>query len=218
LNCPEIWIFGCSFAWGEGVDDDETFPWLIAEQLPAFSVVNFAGPGYGTTHALIRLREALEEENRAVIAVLAHGSFHGERNVLSPQWRWIMNLSLSAEGVWGPPIAYPAARLSTDGKLVLEEQFLGGIWSGLVGKSAFLNTIRLWLVLKSPAMARSRSEAPIVSRALLKEFAEQCSRHGVTCLIAGLIQDEVTREDLAFCERIGVPALDISVTLRARLC
>jgi len=45
-------IFGCSYAFGEGVEDSETFAWKLGEKLPRHQVYNLAFPGYGP-HDLI---------------------------------------------------------------------------------------------------------------------------------------------------------------------
>lgn len=46
-------VFGCSFAWGEGLEDNETFPWLLGERLgPDYQVFNFGIQGYGSHHML----------------------------------------------------------------------------------------------------------------------------------------------------------------------
>jgi hypothetical protein len=83
----EIWILGCSFTYGWGVNDDETFAWLLQEKLPNYEVVNFGVCGYGTMHSLIQFREALKEREKPVTAVIVYASFHDERNTMLRSWR-----------------------------------------------------------------------------------------------------------------------------------
>lgn len=44
-------LFGCSFTWGDGLEDRETFAWKLGELLgPGYQVYNFAFSGYGSQH------------------------------------------------------------------------------------------------------------------------------------------------------------------------
>ncbi len=64
-------FFGCSFTFGTGVEDDETLPAYMAQDLPRFHVYNYAFQGYGPQHMLAKLEEdtlADElDENRAFL-------------------------------------------------------------------------------------------------------------------------------------------------------
>lgn len=53
-----IAVFGCSFTFGEGVEDAEAFPYVLAELLPDRRVINCGFPGHGPGHML----EQLENE------------------------------------------------------------------------------------------------------------------------------------------------------------
>jgi len=83
----EIWIFGCSFTFGWSVSDDESFPWLLQNDLPTYEVINFGTPGYGTLQGLIQLKEALEKGRTPELVVLFYARFHNERNTLAPLYR-----------------------------------------------------------------------------------------------------------------------------------
>ncbi len=81
---PEIWIFGCSYTWGWPLDNEDTYPFLVQEQLPDYKIRNYAGNGYGTVHALLQMRRFLSEGNCPVICIIAYNHFHIERNVAAP--------------------------------------------------------------------------------------------------------------------------------------
>ena len=54
---PAVVLFGCSITFGEGVEDDEAFPYILAEKFKTEKrVLNFAFSGYGTNHMLTWLR------------------------------------------------------------------------------------------------------------------------------------------------------------------
>ena len=48
-------FYGCSIAFGFGLDDDETFPYYFQQNSP-YNSYNFAYDGYGTNHMLARLQ------------------------------------------------------------------------------------------------------------------------------------------------------------------
>lgn len=57
---PAVVFFGCSFAFGAGVEDDETLPWQFALDVGGqFDVVNAALSGYGAHHMLRMLEIGL---------------------------------------------------------------------------------------------------------------------------------------------------------------
>jgi hypothetical protein len=50
-------VFGCSFAFGDGVQDEETFPSRLALEAPEYRVYNYGIAGNGPFHALRDLQE-----------------------------------------------------------------------------------------------------------------------------------------------------------------
>lgn len=60
-NNPEKWearinLFGGSFTFGEGLNDDETLSYYLAEELPGIYVKNYGFHGYGPHHAIAILQ------------------------------------------------------------------------------------------------------------------------------------------------------------------
>ena len=94
---PQIWISGCSFTWGLGVNDDETYPWLVQAALPGFRVRNLGGNGFGNIQALLQLQAAIaNEEELPRAAVVVYNDFDLPRNVAAPSYIAMMNDSGSA--------------------------------------------------------------------------------------------------------------------------
>jgi lysophospholipase L1-like esterase len=79
----KIYIFGCSFAYGVGVNDQDTFPFLFQNKEKNYEVENYSVPGSGTIHAYLRLKKILENGGRPKIVVISYGTFHEERNWLT---------------------------------------------------------------------------------------------------------------------------------------
>ena len=80
-SLPEIWILGCSFTHGYGVNDMETYPAQLQELMPGYRVRNFGMDGYGTFQNWMTLRHELAKGQKPALVVLAYGAFHDQRNV-----------------------------------------------------------------------------------------------------------------------------------------
>lgn len=52
-----IIFFGCSFTFGEGLEDNQTLPFFTGELLPCYEPYNYGYSGYGPQNMLVRLRE-----------------------------------------------------------------------------------------------------------------------------------------------------------------
>ena len=203
----EIWIFGCSFTDGWSLNDEETYAWVLQEKLPAYEVRNFGVDGYGNLQALLQLREALASKRKPPrVAVLTYASFHDQRNTFLRSWR---KISVPYNKLVSP--FQPYARLGPDNQL---QFFTGPVEYAefpLMRRSAFAHFIETRYNLWEDSFYRSN----LVSRAVLREFAEICRRNHITLVVAGIYKDETTLEVLRDGEKEGWLVTDISVDLRA---
>ncbi len=79
-------FLGCSYTYGYGVNDDESFPAIAQNQHPDWNVENTAVVGYGTAQHLLQLRERLKQESPECV-ILCLSSVHFIRTVLSQHYR-----------------------------------------------------------------------------------------------------------------------------------
>lgn len=79
-------FLGCSYTYGYGVNDDESYPAITQAQHPEWNVENTAVVGYGTAQHLLQLRNRLEEESPSCV-ILGLSSVHFIRTVLSEKYR-----------------------------------------------------------------------------------------------------------------------------------
>ena len=78
---PLLIAAGCSFTFGQGLNDEDTWPWLVQERLPQYQVLNTGVGGYGTDQALMAAERALlHAGGTARLVVLGFGDFQIERN------------------------------------------------------------------------------------------------------------------------------------------
>lgn len=167
---PQIWIFGGSYTHGWGVDDDETYPWLVQEHFPHAQVINFGVGGYGTIHFLIQLREALASRPAPRMVVVTYSGFHAARNVFSMQ----RNKTLARWDFLGLS-AVPFARLDEAGNLGLFMAEVDYRQPPLIEFSALVHEFERALI-----EARDREHRPLeVTRALFQQISREVRAHGV---------------------------------------
>lgn len=115
---PRVLVFGDSYTWGWGVDDESSFPWIVQSALPASRVVNLAQNGYGHLHVLQQMEDRREAVAAAAHVVVAHGDFLEPRNMPAPsRLREFRILRDSAGRLVLPHAFHPSAELRADGTL-----------------------------------------------------------------------------------------------------
>ena len=198
---PAIWIFGCSFAQGWGLDDEGTLPWKLQERFPRHTVVNFAVGGYSTLQSLLQYRRALREKAKPEIVVLAYADFHDERNVRTDGWR-DANFSYDRFGT----TAQPYARLDSSGRLRYD-------WGD--GHVPLMALRVRSVVFDRAAVGYGRMRerflnAHRVSELLIEQFMDESRSQGVRFVLAGIWRSDVTRDTLRHFAARGIETVDIS--------
>lgn len=204
-SADSIWIFGCSFTYGMGLNDEDTFPWVLQERFPDYRVVNFGQCGYGTLQPLLQLRQALETESPPRVAVLTYGEFHDERNTLRGRWR----KGFFYYNTLGP-LQQPYARLDRNGQITVGMS--SAEYKGLpfMKQSALIHTLEeKHDILSDQYIIRSHE----VSKGLIAEFARECEAHGIALIVAGIYIHNGTSDVLAFCREKGLSTVDIGVDI-----
>lgn len=102
---PKICVYGCSFTYGTGLADVETYATLLQQNLPQAQIMNRGIGGHGTVQNLLQLRRdiAAGAVDAAVFSVI---SDHRFRNIPHPQrMRQYLNRDWSELGVEHVPMA-----------------------------------------------------------------------------------------------------------------
>ncbi|MBI1852917.1 MAG: SGNH/GDSL hydrolase family protein [Planctomycetes bacterium] len=206
-NSGDVWIFGCSFVHGWGVNDEETFPWLVREQLRTHDVVNFGVSGYGTIHSLIQLREALASRRAPGVVVLGYAPFHDGRNVLSR--------SREKDVVMGNtlgPLLQPFARFGPDGTLAERSEIVAFRECPLMRVSALSTAIEEWYDARIDEPSYRSHE---VTEKLVGEMADLCRARGIAFVVAGMISSPISTDLLTWCRSHEIRTVDVGVDVAA---
>ncbi|NUB45590.1 hypothetical protein GEU84_014415 [Fertoebacter nigrum] len=91
---PRLAFYGCSFTYGTGLADDETYTALLQRDLPGLRILNRGIGGHGTVQNLLQLRRdiAAGAVDAAVFAIISDHRFRNiphpqrMRQYLSPEW------------------------------------------------------------------------------------------------------------------------------------
>lgn len=141
-------FLGGSYTFGHGVEDDETFPYLLARDYwPRWQVANRSAMGWGTVHAYLVLKRELERDDPPAMFVYVMIPHHVGRNYLRRSW-----MAVAARQKWGHPhfeivdgelrhmgVVGPEASLP-DGPEVAEKEFQ--LTSAFLGEMARLCAAR----------------------------------------------------------------------------
>jgi hypothetical protein len=112
-----IYIFGDSFIFGWGNNDEQTMPWLLQEKFPQYQVMNLAQSGYGITQAVIQFRRMKDSVKKDDILILPYADYYLTRNYGPPSF---MRGAFSACSICaGRAAKWPVAR-SNGGELAIE--------------------------------------------------------------------------------------------------
>jgi hypothetical protein len=199
---PQIWIFGDSITYGESVNDEETYPWLLQERFPDYEIVNFGAQGYGTLQSLIQLREALQHGDKPKLAIIAYASFHDVRNTFI---RLRRKMIVPAEYLG--PLNQPYARLGSDGKLEIFMDSSEFREFPLMRYSAFINALEE----AYDRYEERHSQSHEVTKAIIKEFSDLCKANGIELVVASLTSDQTTYDMLSYCRSEGIKTADMWV-------
>ena len=77
-------FLGCSFTYGEGVNDNETLPYFVSRTMQDVHVVNFGFHGYGAHNTLALLESS--RNTKGEINFFLGAGFHIERSACHPDW------------------------------------------------------------------------------------------------------------------------------------
>ena len=142
LNNKHIILFGCSFAFGEGLNDQDTFQYYIQRLMPGYFVYNYAVSGYGPQQMLAVLEsKRLPQEVQSTSGIGVYVLFEPNS---------IARLIGSTEIPWG--YEFPYYTLDKNQEIMRKENFfsdktpltyLYSTYSDLRNKSAFLQLLNI---------------------------------------------------------------------------
>jgi hypothetical protein len=79
-----VYLFGDSYTFGSGVNDEHTFAYLLQQARPEWQVNLFALPGFSLTQAYLRFNELKGSITENDVIILGYNDFNDKRHVMAP--------------------------------------------------------------------------------------------------------------------------------------
>lgn len=211
----DIGVFGCSFTYGQGVDDTATFAWILQKELVGERVCNFGVIGFGTVQTLLQLRQLEIQHLVPKTVIINYASFHNERNTL-PRW-WRKKL-IPARNVLPDSllmqVAFCSAYINSNSTLSIKRTLIGSIYSEpfLMRKSALVNCVDDFVNVLTKMLINKQD----VSLRIIEEINSICKKNGSRLLVAGIYNDEGTQQMLSCCALQHIDTVTIAVDLNRK--
>jgi len=188
-----VHLFGCSFTYGYGVNDQETFAYMMQQEFPRWHFRNFAVPGYGTAQAVLRLEEAIRAGEAPKVAVLVYSAAHAERDVMAFSWRRALKIGFSRsndrveQSMQGA--RFPYWDLSAQ---KLSEAKWDELYANWFGRETFaiVNALQSNSEKEIPESAQRSG-----SLALVQRFVQICAEHRIQAIIVNLDGAQLSKKD-----------------------
>lgn len=69
---PIIAVYGCSFTWGTGIKDEDTFCWKLQEKFPEYKILNYGKPGFSLYEIVLMLEQNISTDKPAITILAYH--------------------------------------------------------------------------------------------------------------------------------------------------
>lgn len=198
----QVHLYGCSYVYGTGVNDQDTYPSLLQANFPGLAITNFAVPGYGTIQFYLQFKKNIQNHNIPTIAVLNVASFHEERNLLSKSYLYKLYQGYEMLSLTIPSYQYyPRFQQTQDGIKVqycnLFEEYHPLPFRNI---SSIANLIELGSLEKNSTLNSSF--------ALITEIASLCEQHEIELIIADV--DSISEDFHVYCQKNKLQYVNIS--------
>jgi hypothetical protein len=200
----DVIFIGCSFTFGFGLKDEETFAWKVQAAQPAWRVHNFGVNGYGTCQSYGLLKTLFERHVwRKPVVIYGFIDDHENRNVADYAWHYALSRMSTRRNV-----LLPSCALDESGSIV---------FNALRPYPQFplrrtLATISLLEVnyLKLVGAALAAQKQRVTEQLLVEMEAFAAARSGTFAVL--LFDPSGSRSSYyrEFLERRGIPALAVA--------
>ncbi|MEO0038069.1 MAG: hypothetical protein RIQ59_1280 [Bacteroidota bacterium] len=204
----KIIILGCSFAYGVGVNDEESFPFLLQTYLKEYEVENYSVPGSATIQSYLNLKKCLLKGDRPTIVVLSYAAFHEERNQLTRGFESNLFDGLKLhEGLALSKYFYPRCKIVNNNIAIeyieITKDFTPIPFKENFAIASFID--QMWNKIDD----RKTTGFP-VSKILFQDFQELANQYHFKLIIADVSQSNKFEDIKYFCVKRNINYVNIS--------
>ena len=213
---PEIHIHGCSFAFGMGVDDTLTYPYLLQSKHNNLNIKNLAVPGNGTLQTLLGLKEQLKNKELPDAIILNYASFHDERNVLNLNYREALFYGFKHANQQIEPLfkecKFPYAFLDKNPKK-LKFNYID--WNNLYSHWKYrdvLASVNFIQTTRENFQILQENDHKI-TRLLLRQIHLLCQENDIDLVVALMTSDMPSSIIKTYCKTLNIKTIDLNLDL-----
>lgn len=195
-----IMILGDSFTHGSGLNDNETYPWLLQSKIKGYDVYNLGISGYGVANVLVQISNYFMPDS-GDICIYSYFFQHNNRYERS-----VLKMIYAQPQMMGA-MGYLCL---TDSNSVVYKPYNYNMW--LFSPHSALSNFsedkyNRWVDNKE------NKNSFINAKKAVAFINNYCKKRGAVFILAGIRQKDGTKKMLDFCNNHGIPCIDISVDL-----
>lgn len=212
---PAIWLLGCSYTYGMGLDDSLSFPFLVNKSLPQFSAKNFGVPGYGNVQGYFQLQQQLAVHSPPAWVIVNYANFHDERNALTPAYRRDLFMgfqrSNAAVGTRMRTAAIPYVATAMPAGFQIRPCPWDSIYQNWEYRETFASVNFLQDV--SDQRQSRKMDKTGATLYIFQQLKVLCDQHDIRLLVTGITPSLETKNTLQKLRKQGIETLDMAVDL-----
>ena len=189
---PKIALMGCSFTYGYGVNDEETFATILQKKYPNLDFNNYGVIGYGTLQSYFQLQTLVRNDTAPDVVILNFASDHFERNALTRKFRRAMKIgfdrSLETAREMMQTSNFPYLQNPEDSITYERWEDLYSDWKWR-DKLAAVN----WIQTQSDNLADRSKDLVDISAVIIERMNELCRENDIQFVVFLLDEDERIR-------------------------
>lgn len=215
---PKVLLLGCSYTYGFGLSDNQTYPYLIDSLITELDFENYAIPGGCTIQSLQRLKKLLKEKNRKQIkaVVLNYLSFHNERNCLNKKYQ--EKLVTGYLQIINDLNYFPYKKHLSGRYPYLKNNNTNGNVDFISMQEMENNEFLLKRKLAINALLSSainnhsinQEEETRISQLLIKQIQDLCLKNQIQFYLSYMESPETIKEILSSCSQNNIKTIDLS--------
>jgi hypothetical protein len=203
----KVIIMGCSFTFGDLLNDDQTHPFKLQSYLirDSIKVVNLGVSGYGPTQFLLQLKQIKNDDNSIKALIINYASFQDGRTTLTRSWRYWLEPS-SSKHSFNENVMLPYTELKNNSLLISTKQLTYKL-RPLQDKLAFVQLIDNIFNIKE------NNTATQITEKVFYAIAELCKNKNIPLLVAALSKDDKTIQMINKLKAKGIKTINYNIDL-----
>ncbi len=212
---PELHLHGCSFTYGMGVNNEETFAFLLQEKIKSqYKIINHAVPAYGNIQGFLKTKNQIKNREKKPNTIMAfYANFHDERNAMNSSYRSQMHYGMNILNKQPKKIkqaTFPFAQIKNDSLVCLKNK-LDELYHPIFLRnySALTNAFQEF---KNKFKDRNVKESETTIK-IFEDWNEICKKENIDFIVVSILDNEISKETTLQLRQKNIKTLDIGLDI-----